>query len=240
MYVAEHCWLSSSALGHSSPGDIWCCQFFPTLSHDPFRTARTPPDRLTHEGCWQSSYGGSVIVLCTRRGGGGSLCCSLSQSVPSFLSRFDAHGCAKVNTERAHLPSSRLWSRSFTSSSTFRWVFTRIPNQHIFDWFVNSFHLMVVTLLARYLETKKPTTIMKWRAGTCVALIIYEQMRSRKPFWVDMITKSREGALICPSGRTFTELKAPYVPRTAPNVAAELMWEVNCWRRTGGGIVTCH
>lgn len=96
-------WLSSSALGHSSPGDIWCWQFWPTPSCDPFRTARTPPGCLTHADCWQTSYGGSVLGT----EGGGSLCCTLLRSFPPSLSRFHAHGCAPKETQSALICSTQ-------------------------------------------------------------------------------------------------------------------------------------
>lgn len=80
-----------------------------------------------------------------------------------------------------------------------------------------------MTVSAQHLKAKKQATIVNSRVGACVALNIYEQMRSKKPCAIDLNVKSREGALICPSGRPFTVLTAPYVPRTAPNGAAELM-----------------
>lgn len=64
-----------------------------------------------------------------------------------------------------------------------------------------------------------------WGGGGAhvLRLNIYEAERARRLCWMDVNVKTRKGALMCPSGSTFTVLTVPYVPKTEPSGSAELI-----------------
>lgn len=62
-----------------------------------------------------------------------------------------------------------------------------------------------------------------------LCLNIYEVKRAGKLCGIDVTVKNRKGALMCPSGSTFTVLTVPYVPKTEPLGPAELMSEPGDW-----------
>ena len=75
-------------------------------------------------------------------------------------------------------------------------------------------------------ETKKNANhIRAFLSGGAhvLRLNIYEAERARRLCWMDVNVKTRKGALMCPSGSTFTVLTVPYVPKTEPSGSAELI-----------------